>query len=249
LPAQVFWKRTEFILELNVTNERDNNLINAQSSGQDDANEESSVESIESARLHRRQLLKGLGAGSVGLLTSTVPIKSIASETVLLTKDGRYLCTISGVQSGIGSRHPSDVNTCNGYTPGWWGQCKCPSVGSQGLACTGGPLHWPSSYAWRWDTPYNQVFPANSNCPLLQYPTFGCKALNGTVPTLFLIENDKNHWANTDMFHWVCAYLNSCQFYPKGLFPYSPQEVIGFYNSQTLYASALAFFKNYTENV
>ncbi len=65
------------------------------------------------ALARRRVLLKGLGKGSAALAV-VVPIQTLAANTII---GGTKLCTVSGVQSSVGSHPLGTVTTCSGYSP------------------------------------------------------------------------------------------------------------------------------------
>lgn len=70
-------------------------------------------QALSSAALARRHiLLKGLGKSSA-VLAAGIPISTLAAPTTL---GGEHLCTVSGVQSNVGSR-VKDANVCMGYKP------------------------------------------------------------------------------------------------------------------------------------
>ncbi|WP_157979415.1 hypothetical protein [Rhodoferax ferrireducens] len=172
----------------------------------------------------RRILLQGVGKGAA-VLAATVPIQTLAGQS-LLTFDGKHQCSVSGMTSGVHSKTPTNTPVCGGYSPGWWGQSMTVS----------GKLvpkrTWPAlPKFWTYKTKCSTVFTK--------------RTLTGN-PTLFEVMNPPN-FANTDEFHWICAWLNALS--TSFNFPYTGQQVLDFYNStsSTVYEDALAFFKTYME--
>lgn len=180
------------------------------------------------AAARRRVLLKSINKGAV-VLAAAVPIQTLAGQN-LLTYDGKHQCSVSGMFSGVHSATPGTL-TCGGYSPGWWGQ-KNPD---------GTPKHWPAS-AGDYNTLCVSVF---------KYCTLRNTDTNGTLPTLWQIMEPKeviSRHADTDEFHWVCAWLNALS--GSFNFPYTAQQVLDFYNKgpgTKDYQDALTFFKTYME--
>jgi hypothetical protein len=174
----------------------------------------------------RRILLKSLGRGSA-ILASAVPIKTLAGQS-LLTFDGKHQCSISGMQSGVQSAVPAGTPVCGGYSPGWWGQADGEKSGDDDSLKP--RRTWPAlPNGWTYKTPCQTVFTRRS--------------LPGN-PSLFQVMHPPTY-ANTDEFHWVCAWLNALSH--SFNFPYTGQQVLNFYYSPTESQSALAFFKTYME--
>jgi hypothetical protein len=132
------------------------------------------------------------------------------------------------MQSGVHSAVPANTPICGGYSPGWWGQAdggKSDDVDSLKPRRT-----WPSlPNGWTYKTPCKYVFTRRS--------------LPGN-PSLFQVVHPPAY-ANTDEFHWICAWLNALSH--SFNFPYTGQQVIDLYNSPTESQNALAFFKTYME--
>ena len=197
------------------------NTPNSQSSGQGTSN------SVRFTALQRRRmLLKGIGKGSA-VIAAAVPIKTLAGQN-LLTFDGKHQCSISGMQSGVHSAVPANTPVCGGYSPGWWGQADGDKSGD------GDSLKprrtWPAlPNGWTYNTPCQKVFTRRS--------------LPGN-PSLFQVMHPPTY-ANTDEFHWICAWLNALSH--SFNFPYSGQQVMDLYNSPTESHNALTFFKTYME--
>ena len=169
----------------------------------------------------RMMLLKGLGKGSA-VLGAAIPIQTLAAPAVTV-KDGR-ICSLSGTESAVHSR-PTTAQTCQGYSPGWWGQIKKDS---------NPPIPkrtWPASVD---HTTLISIQPFRS---------FLMKE-SGGVPTLFEVAS-LPEFSNTDLRHWLCAWLNAQGAPASWNFPYTATQVIAFYmqNDQ----KALTFFKTYME--
>lgn len=178
----------------------------------------------------RRELLLGAAKGSGVLLVAATPIRTLASQSICTHPDAKapqIRCGISGMASGIGSRET--YTTCEGYSPGWWGQ-----IDNQ----TGKPKHWPSTcdYQEKYD---------------VKFPKERLRLSAGPKPTLFEVMKGTgpDNFSNTDTFHWICAYLNALSGGPTGTFPYTGDEVLQFYNGTGRYSydDALKFFKTYME--
>jgi hypothetical protein len=179
----------------------------------------------------RRMLLKGVGKGAA-VLAAAAPIKTLAGQN-LLTFDGKHQCSVSGMQSGVHSAIPASTPICGGYSPGWWGQAddgRHHGSWSNPDATPKPRRAWPSlPNGWTYNTPCKYVFNRRS--------------LPGN-PSLFQVMNPPDY-ANTDEFHWICAWLNALSH--SFNFPYTGQQVIDLYNSPTEYHNALTFFKTYME--
>jgi hypothetical protein len=180
----------------------------------------------------RLVLLKGLGRGAAAL-AATVPIQTLASQSVL-TPDGKHQCSVSGMHSGVHST-TTTTTVCGGYSPGWWGQSDNG---------TSPRRTWPGGA--------NHTALITTVCPWSTLMTTATTSVPAHVPTLFEIMEPKDpvsKFANTDEFHWVCAWLNALGGYFN--FPYSGAEVLDFakmkYTNPTKYQDALTFFKTYME--
>lgn len=169
----------------------------------------------------RRRLLKSIsGGGSILLATSQVK----AWSTVSTCKQ----CTISGMQSAYHSCKPGESSLpCGGYSPGYWGQ------------------HWnkDSSTPAR---PWPVTSSTKLKALLQQYSIY--TQIPNSVSLFELMGNPT--YANTNERHWIGAWLNA-QRAPTGyLFPYTAQQVMGFWksgNGNYTSADMLQFFKDYFE--
>jgi hypothetical protein len=167
----------------------------------------------------RMMLLKGLGKGSA-VLGAAIPIQTLAAPAVTVT-DGR-ICSVSGTQSAVHSQSTTAA-TCQGYSPGWWGQVKKNSS--------------PPAPRRAWPVQYKTKI---SGQPFASTLT----KQRGGVPTRFEVAS-LPEFSNTDLRHWLCAWLNAQGAPAAWNFPYSAAAVIDFYlqNDQ----KALTFFKDYME--
>ena len=168
----------------------------------------------------RMMLLKGLGKGSA-VLGAAIPIQTLAAPAVTV-KDGR-ICSLSGTDSAVHSRATTS-ETCQGYSPGWWGQVDNDS----------------SSLKPRrtWPVPYKTPISDQPFASTLR------KQSGGGIPTRFEVAS-LSEFSNTDLRHWLCAWLNAQGAPASWNFPYTATQVIAFYmqNDQ----KALTFFKTYME--
>lgn len=181
-----------------------------------------------SALARRRALFKGIGKGGAAIAAS-VPIQTLAGQT-LLTAGGQHICSVSGMQSGVHSA-TTNVAYCGGYSPAWWGQTK------DGLSPS---RTWPTlPSSWTYATKCNVVFTRSTL-------KIGETAISPSLFEVMCAKDSKlSKFANTDEFHWICAWLNALSH--SFNFPYSGQQVIDFYNDLSRYDAALDFFKTYME--
>ena len=180
-----------------------------------------SVSPSVSALARRRMLLTSLGKGSAAVAL-VVPIQTLAVTTIV---GGTKLCTVSGVQSNVGS-HPLGTPTiCQGNSP----------IFFQTLA------NWPGYDS----TPKKPVanftvdgmnFSNNSN--------FSDVFTNGANTKLDAVLTTPT----SDDAVWVTALLNALK--NTFNFPYTASQVRAFYNGGgPLKAQALAFFKDFMQTV
>ena len=150
------------------------------------------------ALARRNMLLKGLGKGSV-VLAATVPLQTLASQSVF-TYNGpgtatQIRCGVSGMTSGVHSRDVTS-SQCYGYSPGYYHKKE----------------HFPSGT--NPDALITAVFP-------------GCTVkVGGKVPTLLQVMNITPRIAE---FHWLAAWLNAQPGSPAMLYPYTGSQIQGFY--------------------
>ena len=167
----------------------------------------------------RRMLLASLGKGSA-VVALVAPIQTLAVTTIV---GGTKLCTVSGVQSNVGSHPLGTVTTCQGNSPFYF----------QTLA------NWPgynSSTSVATFTVDGQTFTNNSQFKDLFTPGVGTK-LDTVLNT-----------QTSDDAAWVTALLNALKNRTGFNFPYTPSQVRAFYNGGgTLKDQALAFFKGFMQ--
>lgn len=171
--------------------------------------------------IRRRVLLKNIGKGAAAL-AATVPVQTLAQGTALLTTDGNR-CSVSGMQSGVHSQSPDSSVICGGYSPGWWQQNNNEKA-----------KNWPQSV--NPDASYKSVFPKAS-----------LPKLNGVDPTLWEVmsHNGQGNYKNTDMFHWIGAWLNGVE--QRNNFPYNNVEIAALYDDEKTRVPALELIKTYLE--
>ncbi len=190
---------------------------------QSDARDSETVDKIA-----RRRLLLSSVSGGVVLLAAASPIKALAQTSTCTNNQ----CTISGMKSANHSFKPGECDApCGGYSPGFWGQVDHTQVDTQGRKKPG-------------ETEYEKT-------PRRSWPTNHSQAVNTVLVksalNISLFELMWNHkYASSDERHWICAWLNAQKSPPGYNFPYSKEEVIGFYMGDR-YHEALSFFKNYME--
>ena len=171
----------------------------------------------------RRMLLASLGKGSAAVAL-VVPIQTLAATTIV---GGTKLCTVSGVQSNVGSKPLGTPTTCQGNSPtyfltlaNWPGYAATPNPPTASFTVDGIPLTNNSKF--------NDVFPGGSNTKLdtvLSTPT-------------------------TEEAIWLTALLNALKNRSGFNFPYTPTQVRAFYTGDPiLKAKVLAFFRDYMQTV
>ena len=181
----------------------------------------SSVGSSASAVARRRTLLASLGKGSAALAL-VVPIQTLAVTTIL---DGTKLCTVSGVQSLVGS-HPLGTRTiCQGNSPTYF----------RPLA------NWPGVSSSSPPRKTNTV----DGIQFTQVDTFTFVFGSGSST---LLKDILSSQSASDEAVWVTALLNALKNTYN--FPYTPSQVRAFYTGGgTLKDQALAFFRGYMQGV
>lgn len=182
-----------------------------------------SVSSSVNALARRRMLLASLGKGSAAVAL-VVPIQTLAATTIV---GGTKLCTVSGVQSNVGSKPLGTPTTCQGNSPtyfqtlaNWRGYAATPNPPTASFMVDG--LNFTNN------SKFGDVFTGGGNTKL-------DTVLN--TPT-------------SDDAAWVTALLNAVKNRSGFNFPYTPSQVRAFYNGGgTLKAQALAFFKGFMQTV
>ena len=179
-----------------------------------------SVSPSVSALARRRMLLTSLGKGSAAVAL-VVPIQTLAATTIV---GGTKLCTVSGVQSNVGSHGTKPPVTCQGNSPtffqtlaNWPGYTATPkplaTFTVDGILLTN-------------NSKFSDVFPGGANTKL--------DAVLNTP--------------SSDDAVWVTALLNALK--NTFNFPYTASQVRAFYNGGgPLKAQALAFFKDFMQTV
>lgn len=177
------------------------------------------------ANARRRILLKGLGKGSAALAVA-VPIQTLAATTII---GGTKLCTVSGVQSNIGSHNTGEQTTCSGYSPSyyailanWPGYTTSPNRATNTV----------DGITFTESDPFAKVFGSGSSG-------------SSNAAQLFTIVQSGS--PATEQV-WVTALLNAIKN-PVGFnFPYTPTQVRAFYiGGGQLATDALAFFHDYMQ--
>ena len=170
----------------------------------------------------RRVLLKGLGKGSA-VLAAVAPIHTLAAP--MLSPPVVRLCTVSGVQSNVGSgRTGGTTATCKGYSPSYYGTLS----------------RWPG---YNGSTTSNPVG-GNTFTELSSFASvFGSGPATGLLAIL-------TGAPGSDNAIWITALLNGIKQTPGHQFPYTGEQVLAFYHDTPANAAkALAFFRDYVQGV
>ena len=180
-----------------------------------------SVSPSVSALARRRMLLASLGKGSAAVAL-VVPIQTLAATTIV---GGTKLCTVSGVQSNVGSHPLGTPTTCQGNSPTFF----------QTL------LNWPGYTA----TPKPLANFTVDGKPLTNKSNFSDVFTGGTNTKLDTVLLNT---PGSDDAVWVTALLIALKNTYN--FPYTASQVRAFYNGGgTLKAQALAFFRDFMQTV
>ncbi len=172
-------------------------------------------------KVARRRLLMSGLSGGAALIAAASPIKALAGTSTCSTQQ----CSISGMKSANHSFKPGEcADPCGGYSPGWWGQ------------------NWKTDKV----TP-RRAWPIDPNIrvkSLLRH-----SSVSDTLSLFELMGNSQ--YSRRKERHWICAYLNAFAPPPGFKFPYTPQEVLDFYNGTGRYpaSEALEFFKKHMEGL
>ena len=178
----------------------------------------------------RRVLLKGVGKG-VAALAATVPIQTLASQSVLTDPrlGTQHQCTVSGMQSGVHSATPTGTQTCMGYRPSRYELLS----------------FWPGYLPGNPAHATNTVGIITFNETAFFATVFGGGPSSGNAARLFTIVSTGSPEPEQV---WVTALLNAIKN-PAGFnFPYTPSQVLAFYSSSQA-AQALIFFRTYMQSV
>lgn len=161
----------------------------------------------------RAMMLKSLGRGSSVVAAASLPVHVLAQTPTIVIKGTNTRCSISGMQSGMGSRVPAVSQTCTGKSPGYW--------------------HNPDN----WTPAQIAVIRASSR------PTFNSffgspTTTNGhnTLEAYLRTTGEKYRGQvkglnNTDDWHWICAWMNAMANGSGGVqnFPYTAPEIVEMY--------------------
>jgi len=180
---------------------------------------ETTTEPIAPESMARRSmLLRSVGKGSAVLAAASLPVHTLATSPTIVIQgktDAKGLgirCSISGMQSGMGSRIQAS-STCTGKSPGYWHK----------------PNHWTQSQTAviRASSPptFNSFFgpptTSNGHYTLEQYLRTIGDAYPGQIPGL----------NNTDDWHWIAAWMNAMANGSSGIqnFPYTAPQIVQMY--------------------
>ena len=183
----------------------------------------------------RRVLLTSLGKGSAVIAAASAPLKLLAGQTTISGSSPQLRCSVSGQQSGVHSQTVGGA-VCTAHSPGYWHKCDhWLSAQTQLLVLTG--PSYPTFKTIFGGTTTNDFTKLsmvalitgignNDNCP-------------ASYPTTELGVSSSSEW------HWACAWMNAVAGTVSGSgimnFPYTPAEVIAFYNG-TNAGQAYTFF-------
>ena len=175
----------------------------------------------------RRVLLKGLGKGSAALAV-VVPIQTLAANTII---GGTKLCTVSGVQSNVGSLNTGAQTTCSGYQPSYYATlANWPGYTTSPKRAT----NTVDGITFTESDPFAKVFLSGSSG-------------SGNAAKLLTIVTSGSPEAEQV---WVTALLNAIKNPPGFNFPYTPTQVRAFYiGGGKLATDALTFFRGYMQTV
>lgn len=170
----------------------------------------------------RRVLLKGLHRGTA-VAAAAVPISTLAGP--LLPPPVVRLCTVSGVQSNVGSgRTGGTTSTCMGYAPIYYRTLS----------------RWPG---------YNGSTTSNTvgGTTFTELSSFASVFGSGPATGLLAILNGP---VGSDNAIWITALLNGVKQTAGHHFPYSGSQVLAYYHDTPANAAkALAFFRDYVQGV
>lgn len=183
----------------------------------------------------RAMLLTSMGKGSAVLAAASLPIHTLANTPTIVIKGTKTRCSLSGMQSGMGSRMPA-TDTCTGKSPGYWHKPEHWTAAQSAIINLTDPTNSPTFNVWFGPASSAQL----SNATLYQYLT----STGGE-------QNNSLKLNNTDEWHWVCAWMNAMANNVAGTgvnnFPYTGPQIIQLYRDPVLFkttrADALAFLK------
>lgn len=191
------------------------------------------------ASLERRALLlRSMGKGSAVLAAASLPVHTLSNTPTIVIKGTSVRCSISGMQSGMGSRIPV-TDTCAGKSPGYWhDEMHWTDAQKSVIYSKRNPYSDPR-------TTFNDVFGFASSS------TLGGRTLYEYLTSIGGGRNNSLSLNNTDEWHWVCAWMNAVANNVAGTgvvnFPYTAEQVVRIYQNpgsfKTTRADALSFFK------
>ncbi len=169
------------------------------------------------AQARRRLLVKGLGKGAA-VAVAAVPIQTLAAPQLV------RLCTVSGVQSNVGSgRTGVTTATCSGFAPSYYGTlANWPGFSGGTTSNTVDGITFTET------TAFNTVFGGSDTTALLTILT-GAPASDNAV--------------------WVTALLNAIKN-PAGFsYPYTATQVRAYFRDPdpANVTKAFNFFKGYMQ--
>ena len=185
-----------------------------------------------SALERRRFLFKAIGKGAAVGAVFANPVLAAAqvSDPVVVCKSPTstelIMCSVSGMQSAIGSRHLT-TSQALGHSPGYWGKLSdgsCVNYGTAGQSPVWGPKMFRTCPAYTWGTLVSQVLkaptvPANVTLAMLMADG------DGTCITPSGGQVDYGKYSNKTDRHWICAIFNAATYYSSNQFPYDAKTI------------------------
>ena len=188
------------------------------------------------ALARRRVLLTSLGKGSAVIAAASSPLKLLAGQTTIgagVAAAGQR-CSRSGQMSGVHSQTVGGA-VCTAHSPGYWHKCDHWLSVQTNLLVAGGD--YPTFKTIFSGTTVN-AFTSLSMVALITGIGNNDRCPK-SYPTTNLGVSSSPEW------HWACAWMNAVAGIVPGSgiinFPYTPTEVIAFYNGSNA-ASAYTFF-------
>jgi len=179
----------------------------------------------------RRFLFKSLGKGAAvgAVLANPIRASAQAADPVLVCKSpttGQLsMCSVSGMQSAIGSRQLT-TSQAVGKSPGYWGKLdgdSCVNIGTTSIPVWG-PKMERTCPAFTWTTLVSDVLTLStvaSNVTLAMLMAQGDgKCTNSDGKTV-----NYGKYRNKPERHWICAIFNAAQYYPLNQFPYDATTI------------------------
>lgn len=184
-----------------------------------------------SALERRRLLFKAIGKGAAVGAVMANPLHASAQVSPIVvcnspTTGQLIMCSVSGMQSAIGSRQVT-TSQAMGHSPGYWGKVSGDSCVDYGNKWhhVWGPKMERTCPVYTWGTLVKDV---------LRTPTV---PLNVTLAMLMADGNGictKSHgdqvnygqYKNTTDRHWICAIFNAATYYSSNHFPYDAKTIL-----------------------